>query len=194
MNKYNYSNATLLMSLYHCYWSSKKFPFMHIFHHHLTAFSEEKGESSIHLLLKQIRNHMIDYDVLSEKFRNITVFNKCSEIYSFSLSRKQCSTKKFEMKNYQNVDDNIQFKIFTNFSTQLYLILNDQFDIFCSNKSYKSSSMKDNSLDMCTTLYDNYKQSQNLCAANCNKLFAKVKKPFKKPDYWPFLLDNLVWK
>ena len=98
------------------------------------------------------------------------------------------------MDNFDVDDDETLFSIYTNFSTQLYCILHHNYQIFIPSTSYKFSSPRATSFYICTSLCEAFTNSPYLCIENSRILHQKLKKPFKKPDFWPFDINNVRWK
>lgn len=197
MNKSNYSNASLLMTTYYCNW--KDFPFMNVFRDHFKAFSEEKGETSIHLLLKQINDYQIDEKVLEFKYKNVSAFSECSSIFNFDLSFKSTSYANYPVFINEEEDQtgnslflNLIYKEFVKIIDSLQE--NEYHPFIPYQTSYSLQSPVDPTPDYLHMLIERFDSSRKETSNRLYKLKRKLLELYKKPTDFPFEIPNAVWK
>ena len=196
LGKSNYANATLLMLVYFSHWKSENFSFVSIFKNNFKAFSEEKGEASIHLLQKQINDFKIDLDSLNCKFQNVSAFTQCMNIFNFDLSHKNSKVKSFPMLPLANQIPPTPFDMISvNFLEIIKKIEDNTYRCFIHDtKALKLTSQLD-SVD--TDVYNSLIRNFDRAPANAQKrLFSlkiSLKKKYKKPAQLPWEFEVANW-
>ena len=195
MKKSNYTNATFLMHINYKHWLSCKFSFLKVFDEHFKAFSEERGESSIHLLLKQINDFNIDLDSLDKKYQNVAAFTGCYSVFNFPLSFKASNPKSFSLdpEDFSHVYFD---GIYITFLEIVDKIRENQYMPYIpSRKGLNSFCPKITLTDNCyADLNNNFDSARQKSQKKLFSILKNLKEKYRKPISFPWDLPLAVWK
>ena len=199
LGKPNYARACLLMSIYHTYWVSKQFPFVDSIHENFKAFSEEKGESSIHLLLSRIRDYQIDEDNINEKYKDVAAFMECDQFFNIHLHADSYSqTYHITPTDKKNSHDLFLKNIKNSMLIVIdKIILDDHLPYLEGLPSYKKSSPLATKVQVDAYYlyhFNSYNQSSDETSKLLYKLKRTLTKYYKKPRNFSWVLQDAKWR
>ena len=187
------------MSIYHTYWVSKQFPFVDSIHQNFKAFSEEKGESSIHLLLSRIRDHQIDMDNINVKYQDVAAFMECDQFFNVHLHADSYSqTYHITPSDAENSHDLFIKKLRDSMLLVIDdIILDKHLPYLEGLPSYKNVSPLATSVQA-DAYYLSHFNSFNRSSEETSKLLYKLKrtlkKYYKKPPNFSWVLPGAEWR
>lgn len=188
------------MSFYYKNWKLSQHIIIPYLHNHFSAFSEEKGESSIHQLLTQINDFKYDIDIFSSKYQNVAAYMGCAPIFDFKLSYKETIHSKYSISNDtynpNSSDDQLMDNLTISIQEYFNMIKIDKsFYIFKLSQSYSNDTEMEHYENYCSTLIENFEKNiLNYATTKLSNIPKLLQKKYVKPDEFPIDIPTANWQ